>query len=433
MDRVNRYGVRALLVLGTLCAFIAVFALWANRQLLNTDNWTTTSSRLLQNPEVRAAVSGFLVEQLFTNVDVAGQLESALPDEVKPLAGPATGALRGPATDLAKEALAAPQVQGFWADANRAAHRQFLALVQNRSRTISVEGDAVTLNLGTLVGQIGTRIGLPANLISRIPPGVGRLAVLRSDQVGLVRAVGQGLSSAATLIIVLVLALFGLAIALAGGRRRATLRSAGVGLISAGAGVLIVRSVAGPSVVDTLSQTAAVEPAAAELWRISTSMLVLSAQSLIVNGLLIVLCAWLAGPTRSAVSLRRALAPYAARRRAVAYAVVAALFALLALWGPTYAFRSLFGLLTVAVLLAIGTFVLLRQMTREFPDPEPVDLASAAAAAWTRVRGALGPGIRSSAEGDVLAQLERLAALRREGVLTDAELAVQKATILDRD
>ena len=54
----------ALIVVASLLTFLAIVALWANRQLLNTDNWTETSSELLENDDIRAQVSTLLVNEL---------------------------------------------------------------------------------------------------------------------------------------------------------------------------------------------------------------------------------------------------------------------------------------------------------------------------------------------------------------------------------
>ena len=37
----------ALVLIASILAFAAILAVWVNRQALNTDNWTTTSSRIL--------------------------------------------------------------------------------------------------------------------------------------------------------------------------------------------------------------------------------------------------------------------------------------------------------------------------------------------------------------------------------------------------
>src|SRR4051812_28340100 len=93
-SRGRRYGVRALLVLGTALAVVSIFAVFANRQVLNADNWADTSSALLDNPAVRTQVSAFLVDQVYANVDVRGEVARALPTRLQPLAGPAANGLR---------------------------------------------------------------------------------------------------------------------------------------------------------------------------------------------------------------------------------------------------------------------------------------------------------------------------------------------------
>jgi uncharacterized membrane protein YqjE len=53
-----------LVVTASLLAFASIFALWLNRQVLNTDNWTATSSELLADPVIRDQVAVYLVDQL---------------------------------------------------------------------------------------------------------------------------------------------------------------------------------------------------------------------------------------------------------------------------------------------------------------------------------------------------------------------------------
>src|SRR5438270_4006765 len=91
LSRGRRYAVRGLLALATILAVLSIVAVWANRQLLNADNWANTSTALLENGAVRGAVSGYLVDQVYANVDVSSELSSALPPRLKPLAGPAAG------------------------------------------------------------------------------------------------------------------------------------------------------------------------------------------------------------------------------------------------------------------------------------------------------------------------------------------------------
>jgi nitrate reductase gamma subunit len=46
-----------LVVVASVFAFLSLFALWANRQFLNTDNWTESSSQLLENKEIRCTTT----------------------------------------------------------------------------------------------------------------------------------------------------------------------------------------------------------------------------------------------------------------------------------------------------------------------------------------------------------------------------------------
>ena len=66
----------ALVSLAPLLAFVAVLAIWVDRQALNTDNWTRSSSQMLENPTVRNRVAEYLVEQLYANAQ-AGQVQEA--------------------------------------------------------------------------------------------------------------------------------------------------------------------------------------------------------------------------------------------------------------------------------------------------------------------------------------------------------------------
>jgi hypothetical protein len=124
--------VRVLIWVTTVLAVLAILAVWANRQLLNPDNWANTSGKLLENAAVRDATSSYLVNQLYANVDVAGELKGRLPPQLQQLAGPISGALRNAAFTAAQQALAAPRVQDAWKRANKAADQTFVNIVNGK-------------------------------------------------------------------------------------------------------------------------------------------------------------------------------------------------------------------------------------------------------------------------------------------------------------
>ncbi len=63
----RHWGINAIFVLAVIVGVFAVLAVWVNRQVLNTDNWTNTSSRLLADPKIEAAVGNLLVNELFSS------------------------------------------------------------------------------------------------------------------------------------------------------------------------------------------------------------------------------------------------------------------------------------------------------------------------------------------------------------------------------
>ena len=89
---------------------------------------------------------------------------------------------------------------------------------------------------------------------------------------------------------------------------------------------LLLRRIGEGSVTDALARTDAVKPAVEAVWGIGTSLLVTVAVSAITFGILVVIAAWIAGPTRVATSLREAAAPYLRERRGTAYAVAGLVF-----------------------------------------------------------------------------------------------------------
>lgn len=358
--------VAALLVVATLIAFLAVFSIWVNRQALNTDNWVDTSSKLLRNDEIRAQLSNYLADELFANVDVQAELEKTFPPRLAPLAGPAAGALHQLAPQVAERALATSRVESLWADANRAAHETLLKILNDEGSAISTGNGEVTLDLGSLVSESGGQLGVAGKLASKIPPDAGQLTILKSDQLSMAQDASSLVRHLPIVLTLLALLLYGLAIYLAGPRRRQALRSVGFGFIVAGVLALLLRRIGEGSVTDALARTEAVKPAVEAVWVIGTSLLVSVAVSAITFGILVVIAAWIAGPTKAATRLRREVAPHM-RERSTTYGAVALVFLALVLWAPVVAFQKPIGMVLLAVLMVLGTEALRRKTAAEFP------------------------------------------------------------------
>jgi hypothetical protein len=427
----HRILVGSLIALGAILTVLAIFAVWAERQVLNTEEWVETSSELLEDAEIQAALNSFLVEELFANIDLQAELEARLPPVAQPVAGPLAGVLRQAAGDVAARALAAPRVQEAWAKANRVAHESLVNLVEGGGELADATGGAVTLDMQAIVTELASRLGISADVAAKLPDDVAQLEILRTDQIGAAQTVGSVIRGLALVFSLVALGSLALAIYLAAGRRRSALFWAGLALIVAGVVVYALRNIAGDAIVDALVKQVTAEPAAEATWSISTSLLTSIATTVIVYGALFVIASWLASPRPSATMARRALAPTLRRHPGWVYGVVVAAALIYFGLAPTHGLRALLTLCVLAALAIAGVASLRSQVEEEFPDAQP-GAARLAVRDWVRGLRSGAPAEAATGTGEEarLAQLEQLSRLREQGVLSDEELAAEKARIL---
>ena len=270
----HKWLVRSIFAVTTIIAIVGIFAVWANRQLLNTSYWADTSTKLLQNDAIRGQVAGFATDELFTNVDVTGQLQAGLPPRLAPLAAPAAAALRNLVEKGTNQALTRPRVQNLWRGANIVTQRQLVALIENRGKVVKLPGGGVVyLDLRPIVAGAAARAGLPASVADKLPPSAAQIKILQADQLSSLQKIVKALKSLAVILPILAVLLLMLAVGLSAGRRREALLTAGFVLVGSGLLVLVLRAIAGGQVVDALAKDAGVRPAAEAAWSIGTSVL----------------------------------------------------------------------------------------------------------------------------------------------------------------
>ncbi len=461
--RRHRVLVTCLFAAGVLIGFFACFSVWVNRQALNTEDWTKTSSELIADPQIEGALSTYLVSQLYTSVDVEGDIRSALPTEVQGLAGPAAAGLRALADRVVPELLATTQVQEAWRRANRSAHKELLRILDGGSRAVSTNRGVVTLDLHELVAQLGNQLGIEKQVAAAqaklqgtagatargtveqklgvtLPPTSGQLVIMRSNELRTAQDIATAIRGLAIVLPLISILLFALGVWLAEGWRRVALRTTGWCIFGIGLLLVVARRVAGDQIVNGLVAIPANRPAAHAVWSIGTSLLYDLALAMIVYGLVFVAAAWLAGSTRPARFIRAALAPLLREHAVGSYAVAEAVLLLIVLWGPTPASRQALPVLGIAVLVALGVRLIRRQTAAEFPDAQAGEAMAAVRERIHDMRARRGaherppPGAArpdGRAGGDTrLEALERLTALHERGALTDEEFASEKGIVL---
>jgi len=422
------------LVVAGLLLLLTSFAVWVDRVALNTDVFVDTSSELIEDDAIREAVATKAVDELFESIDVQAEIEDRAPEDLAGLSGLAAAGLRQASYELVDRALAQPALQRVWASTIGASHETLVDVLEGDGSRVSTESGVVTLELEQIVLEAADRIGIGDIAQDRLPDDVGRIEILRSDELDAAQDGFQLLKTLAWVLPLLTLGAFALVVWLAGDRRRAV-RRIGVTVLVVGVLGLVAANLTGSYVVTSLVTETETRAAAGHAWDIVTELLRHTFRWQIAIGVLFLVAAWLAGPGRRAITVRRALAP-AVRDRTWAYAglVVVALTLLVA--GPVSDFTRF---LTVAVLAVLGaTWIELtrRQTIREFPDASGqaiLEEARTRISGWWESRRSAMTQERLApkpAAADLTASLASLADLHARGELTDEEYASAKARIL---
>ncbi len=360
----RKAGIAVLLAAGTLLWIGFGLGVWAERQVLDTEQWVDTSADLLENEPVRTALGLFIVDRLFDSEEVQAQIEEVLPPRLDPLAGPAAAGLKEVARRNAPRLLGNALALNAWRAANEAAHSELIALVEGRT------GDNLTLDLGTLFEQIAEGTGLPPGAVDRLPPEVASLQIASGDNLRTAQDALDLFEALVWVLLGLALVAFAGAVALSGDRRR-TVLNVGACLMFAAIAVLAVRRLAGEAVVEALADAPNAMGAADDAWDISTSLLVDVAQGSFLFGLFVVTGAWLAGAGRRATAVRRASA-YAMRERpGLVRAGLGVAILLLVIWGPV-PWTQRFWTIVVFTVAAFAWLEWVRRRTlEEFPEQPP--------------------------------------------------------------
>jgi hypothetical protein len=240
------------LVLAVVLTLGAVVAIWLDRQALSNSGWSDTSVNVLENPQVRTAVSAELVTQLFQRARVDERLQ----DTAGPLAPAAEHELRKLAQKFAFRALTTGQIQDAWRVANSQAHRQLVADIEHN------RGQDVYLRLGPILNELlrSLRTSKP---VSSLPgpvqdvldihiSGAGRIRVLRADQVDKVRVAINTIRNLVLVLSLLAGICFVMAILVATGRHLRAVAYVGACLAICGGILLGARALIGPALADAL-------------------------------------------------------------------------------------------------------------------------------------------------------------------------------------
>ena len=356
-----------LVVVATLLAVVSVVTTWVRAQALDTEVWVATSSELLAEPEVTDALTRYLTDQLFLQVDVGTELEELLPGPLADLAAPLAGVLRESATNAVDRVVTSDRFATLWTEAIRRSHTALVTVLREESSAaVSTDDGAIVLALRPALVLVGEDLGVPSRALELVPADAGEIVLVDSDRLAGAQTTVQVLDTLSWFLFLVVVALYGLAVLLARGRRPFVLGTIGVGLVVGGVVVLGVRALAIREGVDLLVRNPLNEPVASLVADVGTSLVAQLAVTGVVYGLLVLAVAALLGGHRWAVAVRRRLVGWA--RSPVAVIAVAVVVVVgLVWWSPGRSFDHWATAATLVVLAAAGIVALAATVRREHP------------------------------------------------------------------
>jgi hypothetical protein len=357
-----------LVAIATLVAVVSVFSTWVRVAALDTDGWVSMTDELLQEPEMQEALSAYLVDQVFQEVDaITAEIADGLPVDLRGLAGPLTAALRGPATTWIEQFVGSEQFRTAWLTSNRVAHQQLVNILRDENGPlVSTANGTVSVDLGPVVRTVVDELGFSGRVLDELSPDAGVFTLFQSDDLDAAQTAVRVLDFMAWFLLLVVVALYAAAVYVSDGRRLTVLRSVGYSLIGAGVFVLALQAIVVRRVLDAIVADPGNRSIAGVAAYVGTGLIRQIAWSGIVYGVLIAGFALLLGAQQWAVAARRFVTPAFNASPGMVVAGTVGLVMVLIWWSPGRAFESWATGLTVIVLIVAAVVALRRITAREF-------------------------------------------------------------------
>lgn len=303
----RKTAIVALLVVASILAPLAVASIWVKNQVTSTSRYVRTVKPLASNPAIQSAVAANLTDALFTRVDVEARTKEVLPPKLKQFAAPAAAGVENYTQTLTKRFLDSDAFEKIWVEANRRAHKQLNKILTGQGHYVQTAHGDVVVDLAPVLAKFKERLDARGiTVFDRVPTDSvkSRFVLISSKQldnaqkgVRLLKAVAIGLP-------LLVLALYAIAIGISR-RRRRTLLQASLGVVAGmallGIGLAIGRSI----YLDYVAGPKLPHDAATAFYDTLVHYLRLGIRVIAGIALLVAAGAWVTGPSRAAVAIRR--------------------------------------------------------------------------------------------------------------------------------
>jgi hypothetical protein len=309
-----------LIAVSCLLAPLSATAVWASRQVSDTDRYVETVAPLASDPAVQSTIADAVTGAIFAAIDIQGITtetldtiaEQGLPPRVatnlKALSGPLVNGVQGFIRDQVGNFVASPEFAAVWKQANETAHTALVNLLEgNRGGALSAQNDSVTLNLAPIIAQVKERLVASGfGLADRIPVIDKSIVLVQSDSVTKAQGLYRLLNTLGVWLPIVALVLFAAGVYVARDHRRALLIGA-LGFVGAMLALGVALAVARALYLNALPGEVLSRDAAGSIFDTLVRYLRLALRAVGALALIVALGAFFTGPSTSAVRARGGL------------------------------------------------------------------------------------------------------------------------------
>jgi hypothetical protein len=307
-----------LIVLGSILAPIAVLGFWASNQVTNTDRYVANMQPLITEPPIQNALTDRLTTSITDSINAQGYTDQVsaelrqrdlprLAGLVQNFSGSIVSGIDSTIHSAVARVVASPAIAAVWTQANRAGHAAIVAVLSgNHNGAVTLVNDKVTISLGPFITKVSEQLTAQGlKIASLIPKNLNPTFTLFSAPNLEKAQAGYRLVKALRWVLpVLSLGLLALGIWAARSHRRGLIGAA-LGLAASMLVLGIALAIARGIYLDSVPQSVLPSDAAAAAYDTLIRFIKDGLRVLLVVGLVIALGAYLTGPAKTAVSIRR--------------------------------------------------------------------------------------------------------------------------------
>jgi hypothetical protein len=300
----------ALLIVGSLLLPVSVLTIWTRNMLLDTDRYVQTVEPLASDPTIQSALSSRISAQVSELLDVKSLAEEALPDRAQILAAPIAAGANNLIEQATTRVIRSDQFAKAWTEANKVGHDGLVAALTGRDGdVISTENGKVVLKLSGVVKEVLDRVDdqFGVDLASKVPADKlnVKFVLVDSKQLADAQSAVRLLQKLAWASIILSLGFLIASVLVAPDHRKGILRvgfGIAIGMLALKLGFSLGREL----YLTNLPSGVERPDVAGIVFDTLTRFVLQAVRTLFAVGVVLVVGAWLAGPSSVAVKVRSA-------------------------------------------------------------------------------------------------------------------------------